>query len=59
VPCVVWLLLGFGMLGYVMEKLDIPAAPTVLAVILGPMAEAAFRRALLLSGGDPSILFRE
>lgn len=54
----VWLMLGFGLLGYVMEKLDMPTAPTVLAVILGPMAEEALRRALLLSGGDPAILFR-
>lgn len=45
----VWLMLGFGILGYVMEKLDIPTAPAVLAVILGPIAEENLRRALLIS----------
>lgn len=48
----VWLMLGFGLLGYVMDRLAIPAAPTVLALILGPMAEESLRRALLLSGND-------
>ncbi|TKW66093.1 MAG: C4-dicarboxylate ABC transporter permease [Paracoccus denitrificans] len=45
----VWLMLGFGILGYIMEKLDIPTAPAVLAVILGPIAEENLRRALLIS----------
>lgn len=46
----VWMMLGFGILGYCMEKLDIPTAPAVLAVILGPIAEENLRRALLISG---------
>ena len=46
----VWMMLGFGILGYAMEKLDIPTAPAVLAVILGPIAEENLRRALLISG---------
>lgn len=46
-----------GMLGYGMEKMDIPLAPAVLAVILGPMAEAELRRALLISQGDYGFLF--
>lgn len=45
-------MLGFGLLGYAMEKFAIPTAPAVLAIILGPMAEASFRRGLLISGGD-------
>jgi putative tricarboxylic transport membrane protein len=45
----VGLMLGFGVLGYAMERLDIPTAPAVLAVILGPMAEQSLRRALLIS----------
>ncbi|MFV0332730.1 MAG: tripartite tricarboxylate transporter permease [Tropicimonas sp.] len=53
----VWIMLGFGLIGYAMEKLDIPTAPTVLAIILGPMAEAEMRRALLISGNDPGIFF--
>ncbi|WP_421708312.1 tripartite tricarboxylate transporter permease [Algihabitans sp.] len=53
----VWLMLGIGAIGYVMEKLRIPLAPAVLAVILGPMAEAELRRSLLISRGDFSFLF--
>jgi putative tricarboxylic transport membrane protein len=46
-----------GILGYCMEKMDIPLAPAVLAVILGPMAEAELRRSLLISQGDYGFLF--
>lgn len=46
----VWLMLGFGVIGYAMERLEIPTAPAVLAVILGPMAEESLRRALMISG---------
>lgn len=45
-------MLFFGLLGYGMERLHIPTAPAVLAVILGPMAEESLRRALLISGGS-------
>jgi putative tricarboxylic transport membrane protein len=48
----VGLMLGFGLIGFAMERLHIPTAPAVLAVILGPMAEEALRRALLISRGD-------
>ncbi|MBM9595411.1 tripartite tricarboxylate transporter permease [Roseitranquillus sediminis] len=53
----VWLMLGFGLIGFGMERLNIPTAPAVLAVILGPMAEASLRRALRISGGDYEYLF--
>ncbi|TDE40291.1 tripartite tricarboxylate transporter permease [Antarcticimicrobium sediminis] len=53
----VWLMLGFGLIGFAMERMSIPTAPAVLAVILGPMAEASFRRALLISGGEYGYLF--
>ena len=48
----VWLMLGFGLVGFAMERMSIPTAPAVLAVILGPIAEENLRRALLISGGD-------
>jgi putative tricarboxylic transport membrane protein len=51
----VWLLVIFGLLGYVMRKLDIPAAPLVLAFVLGPIAENAVRQSLLLSDGSLGI----
>ncbi|MDV6227472.1 tripartite tricarboxylate transporter permease [Nitratireductor aquimarinus] len=55
----VWLMLGFGVLGYAMEKMDIPTAPAVLAVILGPIAEENLRRALLISGEGVFSLFQD
>ena len=45
----------FGLLGYVMRKADYPAAPMVLAFVLGPLFEQSLRRSLVLSQGDPSI----
>ncbi|MCW4627699.1 MULTISPECIES: tripartite tricarboxylate transporter permease [Marinomonas] len=53
----VWLMLCFGVLGLVMERLEIPTAPTVLAVILGPMAEESLRRSILMSDGQYNVLF--
>lgn len=51
----VWCALVFGILGYVMEKLRYPAVPALLGVVLGPVLEQGVRRALLSSGGDPTI----
>jgi TctA family transporter len=51
----VWLTVLFGALGYVFAKLGCEAAPFVLGFLLGPMLEENFRRAMLLSRGDPSI----
>ena len=52
----VYTTLAFGVLGYVMMRYDYPLSPILLALILGPMAEANLRRAMVISGGDPSIL---
>jgi putative tricarboxylic transport membrane protein len=51
------LMLGFGILGYLMRKFDYDPAPLVLAFILGPMMEVSMRQALLLSQGSFSIFF--
>lgn len=48
----------FGVLGYIMRKNDFPAAPVVLGVILGPIAEDVLGRAILTSRGDWSVLFK-
>ena len=48
----VWLMMGFGVVGYVFKKLDYPLAPLVLALVLGDMAENAFRQSLLGSSGS-------
>jgi len=53
----VGVMLFFGILGYFLQKVDFSVSPTVLGLILGPMAEANFRRALLMSEGSYSIFF--
>lgn len=53
----VWLMIVFGIFGYLMRKLDYPVAPAVLAIVLGPLAEPALRQSLLISGGEFSIFF--
>ena len=49
------LLAAFGAIGYILHKLDCPAPPLLLGVILGPMIEENMRRALLINRGDPSV----
>jgi putative tricarboxylic transport membrane protein len=53
----VWLMVGFGILGYVFKKLDYPMAPLVLALVLGDRAEDSFRQSMLGSQGDLSVFF--
>jgi TctA family transporter len=43
----------FGLLGYLLLKLDCEPAPLLLGFLLGPMMEVYMRRAMLLSRGDP------
>jgi putative tricarboxylic transport membrane protein len=50
-------MLGFGIVGYLMRKLDYPLAPAVLAIVLGPIAEPAMRQSLIGSHGDISTFF--
>jgi putative tricarboxylic transport membrane protein len=49
------LLFIVGIIGFLMRRYDFPVAPAVIGLILGPMAEAQFRRALTISQGDPSV----
>ncbi|MCD6042443.1 MAG: tripartite tricarboxylate transporter permease [Burkholderiales bacterium] len=51
-----WLLAGFGVLGYLMRKLDYPAAPLILGLVLGGAMERALRQSLMMSDGSLSIL---
>ena len=51
------MMLVFGVLGYLFKKLKYPLAPLVLALVLGDMAEASFRQAMLLSQGDLAIFW--
>ncbi|OON38087.1 transporter [Izhakiella australiensis] len=52
-----YLVLGFGILGYVLRKIDVPLAPMVLALVLGNNLEQSFRQSLTLSGGDMRVFF--
>lgn len=51
----VWTMLFFGVLAYLLRKFGFPVIPVLLAIVLGPIMEGEFRRALVVSGGDPSI----
>jgi putative tricarboxylic transport membrane protein len=56
-PFDVLLMAIFGILGVVFIKLECEPAPLILGFVLGPMMEENLRRALLLSRGDPTVLF--
>jgi TctA family transporter len=47
----------FGLLGYVLLKLECELPPFILGFILGPMLEEHLRRAMIISSGDPSVFF--
>lgn len=49
------IMVGFGLLGYILKKLDCEPAPLLLGFILGPLMEEFLRRSLLLSQGDPTV----
>lgn len=53
----IWVTAAFGLIGYVWSKLRCEGAPLLLGLVLGPMMEEHFRRALLLSRGDYSTFF--
>ncbi len=53
----VGIMLIAGVVGYFMQKGGYPASPVVLALIMGPIAESNFRRALSLSGGSLDFLY--
>jgi putative tricarboxylic transport membrane protein len=52
----VWIMILFGFVGYALKKLDFPLAPIILTFILGPMMERSLYRAMVMSGGDITIL---
>ena len=53
-----WLMLGFGLLGYFFIKIGVEPAPFVLGFVLGPMLEENFRRAMLIASGDFMVFHR-
>jgi putative tricarboxylic transport membrane protein len=52
----VYVMFGFGLIGYAMDRLDFPTAPLVLALVLGDKAESSLRTAMLIGQGDPMTL---
>ncbi|HHV64972.1 MAG TPA: tripartite tricarboxylate transporter permease [Peptococcaceae bacterium] len=53
----VGLTIFFGAIGYFMKKLDYPAAPMVLALVLGTLLETSLRQSMILSNGSLTIFF--
>jgi TctA family transporter len=51
----VWATLAFGLIGYVLRLFRFEPAPMLIGFVLGPMMEEFFRRAMLLSRGDPMV----
>ena len=49
--------LVFAVIAWVLRKLDMPAVPILLGMVLGNMTETNFRRALHISNGNPAIFF--
>lgn len=53
----IWLMIVFGILGYIARKLDYDSGPMLLAFVLGPLMERSLRQSLLISSGSPAIFF--
>lgn len=53
----VWLMIGFGICGYFLEKGGFSTGALVLGLILGPIAELGFGQSLIMAGGSPMIFF--
>lgn len=54
----VWVMVIFGILGYLLRKCNVPTTPMVLSLVLGFMMESNFRRAMTVSGGDIAFFFQ-
>ncbi len=53
-----YLILLFGVAGYIFDKVEIPVAPLVLALVLGGIMEQSFRQAMTISGADPTVFVK-
>jgi putative tricarboxylic transport membrane protein len=51
----VWVMIAFGVLGYMMKKLGFPQAPLAFGFIIGPLVEKSLRQSLTMSRGNPMI----
>lgn len=55
----IFLMFSFGILGYIMTRYGYPKAPMILGMILGPIAESNFRRALVIAGGNYMVFINQ
>jgi len=53
----VWVMLGFGVIGFALERVKVPLGPFVIGFVLAPIAEEQFRAGMMASDGDPFALF--
>jgi putative tricarboxylic transport membrane protein len=53
----VWVAIGFGLLGWLMKKLDFPTTPLIICLILADMFETSLKQALAMSQGSIAIFF--
>ena len=51
-----YFMVAFGVIGYILRKVDVPLVPVILGMLLGPEMEKSLRHALVLSDGDWSVL---
>jgi putative tricarboxylic transport membrane protein len=54
----VWMIVIFGVLGYLFEKFKFPISPMVLGAILGPIGETSFMQSMIGSNNDWTVFFR-
>lgn len=54
----IWVMMVMGLVGYLLKKVDFPAAPIVIGLVLAPMVEMAIRQSLILSRGSYAIFFQ-
>ena len=52
----VWIMIAFGLLGYLLRRYGFEAAPLILALVLGPMLETSLRQSLIMSRGDLTVV---
>lgn len=53
----IWVMIAFGLIGFVLRRFGYPMAPLVLGIVLGDLLEKNFRRGLVLSDGDLAPFF--
>jgi putative tricarboxylic transport membrane protein len=52
-----WLMAGFGVFGFLLDRFRFPIAPLVLGCILGPLAEESFMNAMIANSNDVTVFF--